>query len=309
MRQEALPSAMNILRRREPEAGRRAESALALLLAGQEPEAAESWRGSTLTGDGFPVELAFSSRPAAIRYSVEVPAPDARARLATSECLLERLGAPRVPERLRGRLEKIQRSGPLAYGAWVSGRHDASGDGYKLYVEVPEEGAPEAGLLARDLLGHSGPHRQHPLRMVGVDLAGGRTELYFRVDGKWRADLVLSREGPALREALEQLLQGAPPPTVSGFSLALGRRGTLEALSLFAFAHELFGTDAEARRRLLAWGEARGRGLGDYAEVSAPLAERTEGPCLHGMVSLIVPVEAPFELRVGLSPPQRESRS
>ncbi|MET0402761.1 MAG: hypothetical protein ABW123_10175, partial [Cystobacter sp.] len=185
-------------------------------------------------------------------------------------------------------------------------RHEAHRDTYKLYVEVPERGAPEADWLARDLLGHSGPHRRHSLRMVGVDLEAGRTELYFRAEGAWRADLLLSRGGAALEELLSRLLQGGPPPMLSGFSFALDRGLRIEAFSLFASAHALFGTDAEARRRLLDWSEARGEPLEAYAAVSAPLAHRPHGPCLHGMVSLVLAEGTPLEARLGLSPPEGE---
>ena len=232
--------------------------------------------------------------------------PGAADLLQEALALVARLGAPPIPATIRGRLERIQGAGPLAYGAWVSGRHEARRDGYKLYVEVPERGAPEADWLARDLLGHSGPHRRHAVRMVGVDLEAGRTELYFRAEGAWREDLLRARGGAPVEEALAGLLQGGPPPTVSGFSFALDRGLRLEAFSLFASAHALFGTDAEARRRLLDWSEARGEPLETYAALSAPLAHRTHGPCLHGMVSLVLAGGAALQARLGLSPPEGE---
>src|SRR5262245_59487706 len=74
----ALTRALRVFAEHSSALARRAEASLGVLLNGVRsscwPEVA--WQFSQLTGDGFPVEFAFSSADDVLRYTVEVAGPE-----------------------------------------------------------------------------------------------------------------------------------------------------------------------------------------------------------------------------------------
>ena len=272
-----------------PGAGRAART-LARLLAGYGREQ-RAWARSTLTADGFPCELTFGSGAPCVRYAVEPAAASARLRRAACESLLARAGVPALPAVLRHRIDALQEGATLAYGAWIGASHDGAEDRYKLYVEVPVDGAEGAArAMLTDYLGHAAPHRRYRLRMVGCDPLTGTLELYFR-----------SEEGlpPHLTPSLLARLAGRQP---AGFSLALGADGRLAATSRYVFANQALGADPQLRRRVLRHAARHGWHLSGYAAASAPTAAGAEAR--HGLLAWITRFNGPGEVRLGLSPPR-----
>lgn len=297
-----------------PRAARRAAAALDFLLEGiytsAWPEVA--WSASLLTGD-FPCALAFSSADETIRYETEVAGHemDEAARLDYAERRLALLGAGRPPAEVGGLLRRVQSAGGLTYGAWISGRHDAQTDRYKIYAEVPASNPVAAEDWARRLFGDAPlvAGRAPSLRMIGYEFSTSRLEFYYRLKG-----MELSAVGMLLRRAglseheggLRELMEDAfayplrliLPTTKVGFSLSVMPGGI--AVSIFAFAHHVFGRDQTTRRRLLEMGARRGWGLRSYALLTEPLASGGDAPLKHGMVSFIAAPQAPPTLYVGL---------
>lgn len=309
-----------------PDVVARAACALDLVLAGVRrstwPEVA--WRFSHLTGDGYPLELAFTTYDRSLRYTAEVAGPevDPVRRLAIALDLLPRLGAPPVPPHLLAGFEALQAGGALRYGAWLGGRHAPPGaarDSYKLYVEVPPH-APQAAAFVAGWLGDVSnlAGRHLTLRMLGCDLRTGYLELYLRIDrlARWEIErllhcLGLGGQSAPLLELLEAAfgrpLPGDLPTANVGLSFvvdgAARSAGPLPVFSLFFGTRAVFGADGVARRRLLTLAAERGWSLPGYAEISAPLAAGAGPHMLHGLVAFSVGHAGPPALGIGLSPP------
>jgi hypothetical protein len=289
------------MERVRPGAGWRARAALETILAGRPDDA---WASSPLTADGFPCEIALGSTPgtpgtsqdggAVLRLTAEPPAASAAERLTVCEDRLAHLGAPPLSADLRHRLLSLQQGCGLNYGAWIGSRHDGRSDRYKLYVEVAAR-CRAADRMASDCLGHTGPHRRHPLHMVGYDFAAQILELYFHVDGGWPPDLPLS---PHRDEASPFAALLDQPPTVSGFSLAVDQRLRPTACALFAFAADLL---PQGRDSLLSFADAQGIGLPGYREITC--GRSCQGPVVHGMLAVIRTGREPDSLRIGFAPP------
>jgi hypothetical protein len=278
------------------------------------PEVA--WRSSALTGDGFPVEIAFTEAEASFRYTVEIAGPetDRRERLCLAERLLGRLGPP-LPEAWSARLRRMQGEGQLRWGAWMGGRHAVEGARFKLYAEVPE-GSREAWSLVADRLGPAPLLLRGGLapRLVGVEPATRRSEIYFRAPRLevWEVERLLGRAGlaerwPDLRELVERAF-GRPlgetvPGRFGGFSLSSPPEGP-PAFTLFVACVVAFGGDGTTRRRLLELTGERGCRLGTYAQVSEPLATRTSPRTAHLFAGFTVAARGPAVLSVGLRPPE-----
>lgn len=312
-----------------PAAAERARAALGRLLAGivesAWPEVA--WSFSHLTGDGFPQLFTFccrpggaqtsGSRPGEIRYTCEIAGPEVPVgeRLPRARALVAELGGGEPPAEVGGFLERVQRQDGLRFGAWVGGRHGPADDRYKLYAEVPPQGAREVSQRAVELAGGAlRPGRPLSPRMIGYDPAAGRLELYYRAPGLEPDELprLLGLLGLEVRLPLllelaaaawgRPLAEGFPGET-HGFSLVFGPAGEPQAFSLFHFARAVFrGGDGAIRRRLLALGQEAGWNLGDYAAVSAPLAGGDGWRTHHDLVSLVLPVRGPAELQIGVRP-------
>ncbi|HEY5705973.1 MAG TPA: hypothetical protein VIS96_10400 [Terrimicrobiaceae bacterium] len=294
-----------------PEASRRASAALEWILNRALPARDEPHDGK-LTGDGFPVELVFSSLDTAIRYTCEVPGLAPKQRLNYACRLSEALGQP-----LRFPLARLQEGcASLEWGAWLGGRHTATTDRYKVYAEAPDALTPaaisELNLALGDYRTLLESHA-YALRIAGFAPGSQRLELYFRGRGLEPRELrgLLQFSGLAdQQENLFSLLEAASrqparvrlPGNQHGFSISLDPRGELDMFTFFVFARSLFGADPVTRSALLTLSESRGWNLEHYAAVSALLQRRqTRGPH-HGIVSFIVKRHDLPGVSIGLRP-------
>ncbi|MBD2864937.1 hypothetical protein [Paenibacillus oceani] len=325
--EHALIQALEHYRHESPLPAARSAAALKRLLAGVSAEAA--WRFSPLTADGYPVELGFTSTGDAIRYTVEFAGPrcEPAARLdRVLDVIAELAGEDSAgyrPDLLKPHIERlryIQSMGRLAYGTWISGRHGLEGDAFKLYAEAPLSASSAVDSWIRDALGHVPllTTRSPVLRMIGLDVATGRLEFYFRADGlqPWEVHRLMGRAGLAdqavdLLDLVEVVSDRSAaqrlPFTRAGFSLSVkpGPSELPAVFSLFSLARTVIGPDSIVRRRLLDVAERRGWPLRYYAAVSAPLAgqEHKRPPTRHGMLSFVAAPGVPPQLHIGLRPP------
>ncbi len=269
------------------------ERVLAPLTASQWPEAA--WRFSRLTNTGMPVEFAWSSREAAVRWTAEVAAPETAdaERLALAAAWLD------WPLDLQPWLS-MQRSKKLKYGAWIGARHSPANAhkplSTKLYVEVPS-GATLPGRDAHPLL------RSEMLiwRMIGLNADGSR-EYYARgpeLDLQC-IDAMAKRvcgDGTALTALATTLTGGHELPRPSGISLTLASDDTPLALTWFTFAKAIFRDDAAVS----AW--LRNQSQGTPAQVYAALAAgASDGHWRHGMIGAGIDAHGASWVQCGLRP-------
>jgi hypothetical protein len=284
----------------------RALAALRLLAA-----LGTAWCGSGLTGDGFPLELGFTTADPALRWTFD-PAPPGlppAARLDVALAGLSRVGAPLEP-RLARLARRLQAGREQGFGAWLGGRHDAEGDRYKLYVELADGPGAEAALRAfgmpRPQLARATPRT----RMLGLGPGPDRAEVYFRVEAN-RHDLprLLDPAGRAddagplaalLEEAWGHAIRDRLPGGQVGVSYA--RSGSARpAVTLFFFARTLWGGDARIRERMLARLAEAGAPAGPYAAASTPVADRRSAQTRHGLVGITLAPGA-VAWSVGLRP-------
>lgn len=238
----ALAATLSRLVTVAPVGARRAQAVLDGVLA---PLARSVWpeiayRSSRLTPDRSPVELAWTSRDPAVRWTAEVAAPE----VASSARLALAAARASLPDATVAALAGLQRGGPLRYGAWLGGRHDEDGtDRFKVYAEVPP------GTDLRLLVDHH-VLRQWGLRwrMVGAS-PDGSLELYAGIDRPQDVDLLafeqvtLGSSGRLLAAVRD--LTGAPElARPSGLSVVLAPRGQALAVTWFASAKGLFPSDA-----------------------------------------------------------------
>ena len=276
---------------------------------------------SQLTGDKFPLEFSFSSADSAIRYTTEVAGPELAEteRLDCAEQQLVRLGGHHLSVSVSKSLHKIQQSGPLVYGAWLSARHSAGKNSYKIYAEVPEIQSAEVDAFVRVLLGNMPilSSRRLELRMIGYEPDTSGTELYFRADDLQPREvhMLLQRFDVAAREdelfsliecAYGRSVRNVLPATRMGFSVSLPMRGKPVIFSLFTFARSIFGCDRNIRCGMLALAERQGWNLHSYEKLSAPVANRTGWSTQLGMIAFVVPPEGPLIVHIGLRPPELE---
>lgn len=317
----AVKRALRLCAESSPVAAPRAAAVLAVLLQNIENSMWQEvkWNFSRLTGDGYPVEFAFSSASETISYAAEFAAPEiANAkRLQIAEKLLHRLGTNSLPPQIVEQLQQIQQSGDLLYGAWLGGRHEAAGDSYKIYLEVPKNNLAAAANFARSFVGNSLPPDEcrAQLRMLGYDPSAQRTELYFRTENLEICEInsimrrfdLSSRSSDLLefvRQIGERTFSDDFLPSNAGLSIAFSADKTPLAISLFAFARSIFrGGDDVIRRALLQHGERAGWKLQNYEKVSAPLAQRAGWQTFHGMIAFTVTRENAPTLQIGLRPP------
>jgi hypothetical protein len=266
---------------------------------------------SGLTGDGFPLELAFTTADPALRWTFDL-GPDGASpadRLDVALAGLARLGAPLeagVAEIATG----LQAERDDGFGGWVAGRHNAAGDRFKLYIDLPDGPAAEAALRALDL---PRPRLAGPAprtRMLGLGPGRDRAEVYFRVAAT-RHDLprLLDPAGRTdearplvefLADTWGHTIRDRLPGGQVGVSYARVGGGP-PIFTLFLFARTLWGGDARIRARMLERLAAAGAPVGPYAVASAPVAERRSARTRHGLVGLTL---APgcIEWSVGLRP-------
>lgn len=313
----ALDYSLELLSECAPESVRRARAALEILLQGvrSSPWREVAWACSNLTPDGFPVELTFSSLAGhKVRYALEVAGPEMPERegIRTAFQLYRQLAGRQASVQVECAMAEMQGAHELSYGAWFGGAHGATSDRYKIYSEIPRGASPQKvapGIVERGL---PLPHCQPVPVMFGFQPDTGVREVYFRTPGLAAEDIgrLLWEWGLGQRycETLElmEATCGRPVPRVviEGFSVASDSGGDLRAVSLFATASALFGSDANIRRTLLQLARSRGWAPTLYERVTESLQHRDELPAYHGVISWIVPCEGPLELRIGLRAPE-----
>ncbi|SDZ23065.1 hypothetical protein SAMN04487939_12512 [Lysobacter sp. yr284] len=263
--------------------------ALAPLAASRWPEVA--WSFSSLTNTGLPVEFAWTSREAAVRWTAEVAEPEAddATRLQRAAQALDWSGD------LRPWLDH-QRGARLKFGAWASARH---GEDFaaKLYADLPEGRLPPQWR---------GRHRLFDSallfwRMCGIN-PDGSVECYARADELDLAALrALARvalgDEAALLQRLQRVLPADDLPRPSGISLALSAQGEVRALTWFTFAKALFRDDAQVEACLRAQGE------GASAQVYAALAAGpADGRWRHGMIGVGADIAGNAWVQCGVRP-------
>ena len=313
----ALDHTLDALSRCAPDAAQRAHAALEVCLSGVRssrwPEVA--WAFSGLNGDGFPVEITFSSLGANdVRYTAEVAGPEEREP--------RRIGrAFEVYKTLRGReaspavecaFIEMQRGRRLDYGAWFGGAHGPGGDRYKIYAEIPC--SCDLERVFPDLFAEGQPLPQCRSRPVMFGFQPDREvrEVYFGARCLTEPDVgrLLWNCGLGHRccEMLDLIRdahgRSALPPAISGFSIAQGSDRRVSAVSLFAVAWVLFGSDANVRRTLLGLGRRRNWDLKMYEQATEALQHRDTLVTHHGIIAWIATPDAPVELRIGLTPPE-----
>jgi hypothetical protein len=300
-----LDRAFARLRPLAPDAVRRALRGLGAALEGLRrscwPEIA--WRSSGLTNTGYPVELSWSSRDAALRWTAEVAGPETpeAARLNAAVGALAGMGvAINLPDWLAP-----QPGRRLRFGAWIGGRHDAARDRYKIYVDMA--GADLPADLVQSLNQWAVPARTL-WRMAGLDAAGGGMELYGRLHRPeiWEVERLLSRCGGDASAVIdlaavlsrvsdsEYLLPGT-----AGLSLATMVDGR-HVVSFFVQSGPLIGGDAAIARKIRKLAQRHGW---DTALYEALLGDEAPGrPGRHGIIGFGAAAEGVPWMQVGLRP-------
>ena len=281
------------------------------------------WASSTLTMHGAPIEFGFGSADKDLRCSVEIADPQSprRGRVRQARAVLQRLGGELADAAMMQRLERLQERGGLRFGAWLGGRHSAAGDRYKLYVEVPPEGAAAAERWSKELIGPLPLPCSHACRigLVGYDCGSGRVEFYYQARRllPTAVAVLLRRAGMASRsaevlallEALDRFSSpGRLPSRDVGFSYSVPAGGDASGnggvvVSIYFFCLALFGGDGRARRRILQLAAAQGWTLPEYETLSEPLAASAGVPTRHGMFGVVLRHGAAAGITVGLAPP------
>lgn len=280
-----------------------------------------AWSGSRLTMHGLPVEFAFDSGDQALRYCVEIadPCADAGMRLQQALAALRRVGADAIETQVLEQFANLQKGCALRFGAWVGGRHTATSDRYKLYVEVPPTQAARAHEWSERLAGPLTLPGGQRFRagLIGYDIARRRLEFYYhardllptavplllrRVSMQRRAGELLC----FLRRAYRFSHTGRLPSRDVGFSYSVPLDGGSTAFSIYFFCLSLFGGDGNARRRILQLASAEKWDLTRYDLLSRPLASVGGVPTRHGMLGLVLRHDRAMAVTVGLAPPERD---
>ena len=266
----------------------------------------DAWKGSRLTGDGFPFEIAFSTADARLRFTVE---PGSRAtalqsRLDAAATVAAMVGGIVAPPPALARLREMQQDAALAYGAWLGCRIGPRGMECKLYAEVPN-GAP---FRVESLVLEG---REATPRMVALDLASGAVEFYCRVRSLEPRHLpdVLDAVGARERtpwllgfieEAHGHRIRGRLPGPSIGVSLV--RNGPRPRLTLYFYARALWGSDGDIRRGFSRVANATGWDDATYQRVTEPLAHRDEWRTFHGLFGITLDADRSVSLSIGVRP-------
>jgi hypothetical protein len=280
----------------------------------RESDEAIAWQGSSLTGDGFPLEFAFTSADTNLRYTTEVGTPltSPQYRLSMACKQLDRLGHS-VPSSLINTFHTLQYNADLHYGVWVGGRHSATHDNYKLYVEVPLQTTSfiEQTLGTLKIPQPQLSDRLVPLRMIGYNLASQQFEAYFRVTDATTYHLKTLMAHCGLGDRTQELLglleesYGYPlrdklPGGSIGISYTFSSKGALPVFSLFLFARVLWGGDATIRRKFSQLTSQQGWDSSIYQQITQPLGDRNFCTTHHGMVGFTVSSEGAIVPSLGV---------
>lgn len=316
--QPDIQSSLNIFAQTMPVAAQRASAALQVLLQEmyREPDKAIAWQGSSLTGDGFPLEFAFTPADTDLRYTTEVGTPliPPQQRLSLSFQQLARLGHS-VPAQMQDTFRQMQQNTDLQYGAWVGGRHSNTSDSYKLYVEVPEENSSclEPALHTLRIPRPKLSDRPVPLRMIGYHLTTHKLESYFRVTDvtpyhlkNLMAHCGLGERTQELLELLEEsygyTLRDKLPGGSIGISYSFSPEGVLPVFSLFLFTRVLWGGDATIRHKFSQLTSQQSWDNSLYRQITQSLGDCHLCTTYHGMVGFIVPPNGAIVPSLGVRP-------
>jgi hypothetical protein len=315
-----LPAAVEEVLAVYPDAAAgRATAALHLLLDERLASAdLAAWTSSHLTGDGFPVEFAFTTADDRLRYTVEPgsAADTPQERLEKALALVNRLSGATVPQGMVAAWRQAQRGADLRYGAWVAGRHGLTGDEYKLYVEMPgvEGDVPLAAdgpaLYPRPQLGD----RTASARMVAFSPQSGQHEIYYRVPSMLPGHVLRVLTAAGLEAHKEELLStlgeayGYPwderlPGESVGFSYSLDRQAQPQAVTLFFFGRVFWGGDARIREKFGCWSTALGWDDSRYQYITLPLADQHAWTTRHGILGFTLARDGRQHLSIGVRPP------
>jgi hypothetical protein len=315
------------LARRFPAPAARAGAALGRALAELEatPLPEHAWHASTLTGDGFPVELTFTSADTVLRHTVAPwPYEGTAERLDLAADLIAHLGGVAVEEPVLAALRDLQPGGSrLRFGAWVGGRHvgdDLAADRFKLYAEVRAAGtagAPARGEANGPVMA-AGPwpaldDRPVRLRIHGYEPATRTHERYFRTERAlpYHVRRLLRPAGletratellALLREAAGRRIDDGLPGPSLGWSITRAP-GRPDVFTLYLAARSLWGGDRRIRAGIERLAGSRGWDLDAYLEASEPLVARDVHATYHGLVGFVLAGDRPVELAIGLRPP------
>lgn len=293
---------------------RRAAAALRMMLHERMATGdARAWSSSKLTGDGFPVEFAFTTADDRLRYTVE-PASwqdSPQRRLDMAIDLLSALASSTIDEEMISRWRRAQSQGRLHYGAWLAGRHGPVDGEYKIYVEAPDTDAGDSlpGVYPRPRL----PDRAPKMRMVAYSPDAKQHEVYYRIQSlapyhmprvlapcglEARSQELLSYLTEAYGHALGERLPGASV----GVSYALCSQAEPHSVTLFFFARVFWGADARIRQmfgrcsRAMNWDDSR------YQQITAELVSHHTWMTQHGILGVTLARDGRLYLSIGVRP-------
>jgi hypothetical protein len=224
-----------------------AEPVLARLCAGLKdsawPDMVDHF--SRLTNTGIPLEMSWSSRDPALRWTAEVGPPElADAQRLAHAWALAGWPLERCPAWLREGQSEASSSRPLKYGAWLAGRQRGPNTEYKVYAEwagdLPQQFRSAHACLAADWLQWT---------MIGVHSDGG-LEFYARSSALTLQSLSQLGVMPvalsgAWVQHVKALTGGHDLPRPSGLSLSFAASGQWRSATWFTFAKALFRDDEQ----------------------------------------------------------------
>jgi hypothetical protein len=270
------------------------------------PWAEVAWRFSRLMAGGSPIEFVFSTKDAALRYTVEVAGPELsqRARVDAACDLLGRLGHTVPAAELVREWRNLQAGFALKWGAWLGVRYGPTGESVKIYIEVP--GGMGASTVPRAACSPLPGSRLH---MIGYEPALGREEFYFSRVLTHRRELEILLqlvEGSDQRRALLAAFTdicGMPVDSLLrwvtlGYSVA--RQGDTEslAIALFVRTKAVVGGAPALRRKLLKWQVQSGSWSGPYRDLVGPIPDHDLPD--HGILTLGLGTRSGLDVRVGI---------
>jgi hypothetical protein len=276
-----------------------------------------SWTTSTLTGDGFPVELTFTTADDRLRYTVEPLSwqDTPQRRLEVAILLVNWLAASTVPDEIANSWRRAQQRGSLRYGAWLGGRHGFTeqDDEFKLYVERPDDGEVQTGSvqIPRPRLSD----RAVTLRMVAFSPVSERHEAYYRIPSLAPHHLPRVLEPCGLESRSRDLLDFLTdayghsireriPGASVGVSYTTTATGEPLSVSLFLFARVFWGADSRIRERFgqhartIGWDDSR------YQPITTALESHHTWTTQHGILVVTLARDGQFHLSIGVRPPE-----
>jgi hypothetical protein len=262
-----------------------------------------AWRFSRLTGDGTPIEFAFTDT-GEIRATIEVAGPETpdTVRLAMA---LSALPATKWPSVLVG-LHDTANS--LRWGAWRSVRwkpNDSERYG-KVYAEWPAD--RETPPAWHRFVGDG------QLRFIGWEPVHGRTELYVRSPGRVDLDelgLRAARCGivgfvASVSDVIERI-SGRRPDRVfesgqTGWSITLRPDGEPVAIGALIAARAACGGERRIRPALLAAADHYGWNIDGYRNATSALAAGAYRAQVHGFVAIAADRRGRRGFQIGIRP-------